>query len=617
MINTNKLHWVINHKNIVIIISGVLIFKIFSGLYGILNQEVSETLHFGPFYNIVSKWIHWQNNAPMFFAILSIMSVMVLIYVTLFCSDEKKNYSKRSHLLFLIPSIATLFAFRSLYFFADIQNPDEGMILASALNILSDGRIFVATDSTTLGPVCYLLIALFYIFFDFIGLHIDISFFLAHLVNTLLITGTFYYLYKSALLNISLKLARAVMLFYVFYFSFSYFYDIQAYNTEFVFSFFLSICIYLTFRYKKRSNKFDLFASGFICGLMPYIKLQALPMMFACIIWILLNIIIINKQANSTYKLFLMKLSWFCGVILLPTIIIVLYCLTYKSGLSNAYLYYIKNAVAHVGAFPVISSTFMIFLNTEWLNTVFALPCIAFFVLILSHLRITVDLFFSAFLAFMSMFALLRTGSGFHHYFMFITVPFILLLISSLNSCPSNHSVLKHKGKLSVLIISIWLILFGGFYRNVYNSPIIKNKNSLVGNNVNFTNLSTQIQKLTNINDHIVIWGWEFGVYVYTNRRSGTAQGNIERIWGNYPFQNTLNYINDIKINKPKIIVDVVAPGSFGFNDAAQFALEKHPEIWPAIQNDYKLTDALQVEGGAYKIYTRNEFVPIVTHSNE
>jgi hypothetical protein len=131
-----------------------------------------------------------------------------------------------------------------------------------------------------------------------------------------------------------------------------------------------------------------------------------------------------------------------------------------------------------------------------------------------------------------------------------------------------------------------------------------------VGNNKNFSNISRIIMQQTTPDDYILVWGYESRLHVYTNRRSATAQSDIERIWGYkghpYPHENVDHYIQDIKTNKPKLIVDVVAPGSHIYMDE-KYAIENHKEVWSAIKDDYELINIYPVEGGSYKIYTRKK----------
>jgi hypothetical protein len=598
-----------------------------------------EELHYGPFYPIIS---HWVNNPGFVVQVLSIFTgiviMLILIGQTLFFSNHNIKKEKKSHnVLFIGLSIFTLFIYRSLSFYADIFDPDEAHILTPALNILSDGRLWVAADSTTLGPVNYLLVVFPVSILRFIGIDCDITFFLLRCILTLLIIGTFFILYKICIKNISLKLTRVVLLFYVFFFSFSYHFGIQAYNSEFPFCFFFSLCIYLLYKIKISANYVPVILAGFFCGILPYIKLQTLPMMFSYIIWVLYTILNVSKNTSDShpFSLAIKKSIVFFAAIVLPTIAIVIYCSTYEQGLSNAYFYYIKNAIAHVNK-SVFSLSFLYhtylftiqFLVFEsWYGSLFVLILLSLFLTIVVRPRLTADWWFSGLIVLSALFAILRPYSIFSHYMIFMTLPSLVFLITTLHVVayrdisPFNFFTkiaysLKKENVLSVVLVISWLFLFGDFSHNVKSQTIPTNKRVLVGSDSNRSAISQKIMQQTDPDDYIVVWGWDARINIYTNRRSATAQSDIERLRknGNYPHENITNYINDIKRNRPKLIVDVVAPVSLISPDS-KYALEDHEEIWGAIKNDYELTEEYPVEGGSYKIYTLKELC-IKNHFN-
>src|SRR5690606_9424772 len=123
--------------------------------------------------------------------------------------------------------------------------------------------------------------------------------------------------------------------------------------------------------------------------------------------------------------------------------------------------------------------------------------------------------------------------------------------------------------------------------------------------------LSTIVDKTTP-EDAIVVWGWEARINLYTQRRSATAQSDIQRLVSrHYPRENTRIYIADILRNKPKLIVDVVAPGCFAYDDADRYGIHAHGDVYAAIQDRYVLTDVITVEqadrSGSYRVYTRKD----------
>jgi hypothetical protein len=317
----------------------------------------------------------------------------------------------------------------------------------------------------------------------------------------------------------------------------------------------------------------------------------------------------------------------FFAAILIPTIIIVIYCSTYEHGLSNAYLYYIKNAAGRLENLSILRPSslfdFYYFLRTNWFNSLFILIILSFGLLIFIRPRLNADWWFLCLIILFTIYAILKPilfAVYFLHYMLFLLVPALVFLIITLrivsysplspflNFLVKRTHSLKKEIALPVFLVIFWLFIFNGFAHNVASQTILSVKNRFIGNDEPFSNISRMIIQQTDPDDYIVVWGWEARINIYTNRRSATAQSDVARlfntVWGNYPHENITNYINDIKMNRPKLIVDVVAPGSVVFFEE-KYALENHKEVWDAIKNDYELTDIYPLNSGSFKIYTR------------
>jgi len=137
----------------------------------------------------------------------------------------------------------------------------------------------------------------------------------------------------------------------------------------------------------------------------------------------------------------------------------------------------------------------------------------------------------------------------------------------------------------------------------------------MIGKSRNFKKyerLSEYILENTAKDDYILVWGWASEVYVYTGRKSAASQPDIARLWGDYagergyPHFNVDKYIADIRLRKPKLIIDVITNGSFYFY-GDRYKLENHTEIWNAIKNEYHLSVEFPNPGGSYRIYSKTE----------
>jgi hypothetical protein len=590
---------------------------------------MSEHIHYGPFYEAISKLFDTAKYLDPLLPLLAIGLLFILVRWT-WCAD--KGNKKVGEVIFIGVGILIIFLYRGLSFYRDQLNPDEGQLLTAALGIISDGKLWVSADTTTLGPVCYLLIVLVSGVARLFGLSGDITYFLSRFICTMLVAGTFFFLYKTSVKKISLRLSRGVLLFFVFFFSFcnsvSYSHDLHAYNTEFVFCFVFSVCLFLLYKIKEAAKYVYLISAGVLCGLLPYVKLQTVPMMAAYIVWVLYEIWRASKTSDNsrTIMLTVKKCAVFLLGVFIPTIILVIYCSTYESGLSNAWFFYIENASAHVDSMFTLSflermyQTLIRFIGLSWYNSVIVLTLLSVVLLLLARPRLTADLLFSGLILLSAFFALLRTGSFFLHYMVFLVVPSLLFLITTLQlvgrgvspkqAKQPKHGRFKRENILVITMLVLWIFLFHGFFSNI-KDQIKSNKIELVGKNQHLSNISQFIMQQTNHDDYIVIWGWDFRLYVYTSRRSATAQGNIERIWttesdpdgiwgDKYPRKNIDIYIHGLKANKPKLIIDIVAPGSFGFYEE-KYSIQNNKEVWAVIKDDYELTHRY----GPYEFYSR------------
>jgi hypothetical protein len=571
-----------------------------------------EYAHYGQFYEAISRVLETVKYLDPLLPLLAIALLFVLARWTWYAG---KGNRKAGEMIFIGVGLLMLFIYRGLSFYRDQLNPDEGYLLTAALGIASDGKLWVSADTTTLGPVCYLLLVCMSKLLHFLGLGGDITYFLGRFTSTVLLAGSFFFLYKTSVKNISLRLSRGVLLFFIIFFSFGTLFDLHAYNSEFIFCFIFSVCLFFLYKIKESARYGHLLAAGALCGLLPYVKLQTIPMMAVYMIWVLYELWRATKTSESVRPtvLTVKKCAVFLLAVLIPTLLLVIYCSTYESGLSNAWFFYIENAQAHVESMFSLSflaqvrQTLGNFIGLPWYNALFVPILLSVLLLIFVRPRLSADWVFSGLMVLATLFAMLRTGSFFHHYMVFLVAPSLFFLITSLQLVRGRF---KKENILLVIMIALWMVLFHDFFSNI-KKQIVMNKYELVGKNQHLSNMSQFIMQQTGRDDYIVVWGWDFRLYVYTNRRSATAQSNIERIWtvesdasgawgGRYPRKNSDIYIHDIKTNKPKLIIDLVAPGSFGFYEE-QYTIQNNKEVWAAIKDDYALTHTY----GPYEFYTR------------
>jgi len=410
--------------------------------------------------------------------------------------------------------------------------------------------------------------------------------------------------------------------------------------------FFSSAYLYVLDKIEEKPNLSRIALAGFLIGLFPYIKLQVLPMATILGLWTIYVLIKptanerFNAEADRRQKL--KRVSKYFIAALAPTALLVGYVSTYANGLSQANLFYLKNAMAHT-QLPLISwqfversiATFVAFYTTPWMGVALTtVVCIAATMGLYAALfrrepgfgatikTLDITWWFSLLFFLAALFAVAKPGSGFGHYILFLVVPSFCFGMHTLRIVDRWFTVetmrLVFCGALIWFVASFWAAP-ENLYQAIKRVTAIETEE--ITNSVSpmpmqrvssYSSLLRLIRDKTTPEDSIVVWGWEASINLYTQRRSGTAQSDIQRIVSqHYPSENTRIYIADILRNKPKLIVDVVAPGSFAYQDADRYGIHTHAHVYAAIQDRYVLTDIIPVEhagkSGSYRVYTRKD----------
>ena len=562
------------------------------------------------------------------------MAIYGLVAVALwlvFAAGKKHRFeqNRRQEKWFLAACMLIIILTRVTSLYWDIQNPDEAHILVSSLNLNWDHRLWVAMDSTTLGPLCYVLPALLALILSPLQGGYEVTLMTGRLCGMLLLMGGSIFLHEVALKHVPRQFARLLTLALVIYFCFSWYFDIQAYNSEYLFFFFSSAYIYVLEKIRTSPKKSYIVLAGLWIGLFPYIKLQVLPMTAALGFWTI-YLLAKKNDLNSSHRC-LKRVGTYCLASLLPTTLLIAYISTYAKGIDQGILFNLKNALAHT-KLSIFSEAFFKrsvqilsnFFFLPWMGAIFTsvsvlLVATSIYLIAISFkskygFLTTIKLLdtswrFSLLLMLSAVFAVIRPGTEFHHYILFMVAPVFYFSLNTLRVIDSRLTA--ENMRLIFIFTFIWMIAcFWNAPKNLSISIAkMKSPISSARDIGGFSQLLRLIVNKTEPDDAIVVWGWEARINLYTQRRSATAQSDIQRLGRKYPRENTQIYISNILQNKPKLIVDVVAPGSFAYSDAAKDGINRHESIYEAIRDRYILTEVIKVREadnyGSYRVYTR------------
>lgn len=605
-------------------------------------MSMNESLYHGMGYATFVRVFGGGGMAPDLLKVFLCGLVVVALWLTISVRDGRGTEKHRSReRWFLATCMLTILLARVTSLYSDIWNPDEAHILISSLNLEWDHRPWVAMDSTTLGPLTYFLPALLAAALIPLKGGYEITLFTGRLCGMLLLMGAIFFLHRVAIKHVSQPFARLLTLAAVVYFCFSWNFEVQAYNSEYLFLFFSCAYLFVLDMLKEKTKSSKIFLAGLLIGLFPYIKLQVLPMAAILGLWTIHALVkepaTEGRHTAATRRQGFKWIGIYCIAALAPTLLLAGHVSTYADGLSQANLFYLKNAVAHT-SLPIFSGQFIerskstlgAFYSTPWMGAALTTAvCIAATMGLYAALfrrepglpaaMKTPDItwWFSLLFLLAALFAVARPGTEFGHYIIFLVVPSFCFGMHTLRIADRWFSV--ESMRLVFCGALIWFIAcFWAAPRNL--SEAIKQMKNIEAQrgSVHFSQTPELPQLLrlildkTTPDDSIVVWGWEARIHLYTQRRSATAQSDIQRLVSpHYPTKNTRIYIADILRNKPKLIVDVVAPGSFAYSDAAQHGIHAHKVVHAAIQDRYVLTDVIPVKqadkSGSYRVYTRKD----------
>lgn len=517
--------------------------------------------------------------------------------------------SDRMHFLLLVVMIIFM-RIPSIGFNQEL-NPDESQMMAQALTLSQKPIFWDSVDGTTSGPLNSYVLVLPY----FLGILTDYS--VARIVGLGLILTAFYFFYRSLQLISSRPVTRLSTLAVAVFFAWTTWSDFLCFSSELTVLPILTACFYLACLWITGTKKslFLLFLMGFLAGLAPFCKLQALPVIAGPLIIMAFYLI-----HAPDYKALLVLISG--GV---SCIVGILGLCAWYNVLDDFYTYYLLANL--IGYEELTRQSGMV--NTDVWDRLLALP--TYFAHHLDILPLIVLIFAAMIMRFLgvvsgrpnpsshrwvialtlmtlglSLFAVLKPETQFSHYLLFTVFPFGWLLSICLSTVLKNNYAPENRPPIqlfiSILFLSIFLrfVLYGYFntYSTVLNTyppmsdlGMFKNKSAAFNINpyltlfpryvqVQKSNISVWIAQTTQPTDCIAVWGWNSRFYFESQRRQGVTEIHTQRSIMKSSFQEVYRekYLRNLRENQPILFLDAVGPKSFMFTRKSQ----RH-ESFPAL----------------------------------
>jgi hypothetical protein len=182
-----------------------------------------------------------------------------------------------------------------------------------------------------------------------------------------------------------------------------------------------------------------------------------------------------------------------------------------------------------------------------------------------------------------SLYAALQAGNNYTHYLLFLVFPglFLLAVLCEINGFSEGWKLAG---------ISLGLVVVQASVNVFFRKPLPIHPGEPL-----FQTISVEIQRRSQPDDGLVLWGYLDRLYVYTRRPMGYRSPYT--FWVYYPTSTQpfrmKEFLGDLERNKPLLFVDVMTPRISMFADSA-FRFENFPAIKTYIDRQYQLVKTIE-----------------------
>ena len=537
---------------------------------------------------ILSSFINASGGyAQLIWKLLCLPFIFLILYST-WLNQKGKNNGLGSETFFLLISALALIILRYPSYAAGELNPDEAEWIAGAATLIRDPRFWISVDGTTSGPLNIYPLCLIYLS------HIKISFATTRIFCVVfLLIPAFYFTYQAIKIFYNQQVARIAIVPTILFFALTSHFDISFYSCEYVSVFLLAVVVYLYALFNKKPDLGTLIGAGLILGLLPYGKMQSLPIGAVLGLFFLIDILF-NKEYTIGSKV--LKILVLGLAVLIPTLVTLAYLFQFKA-FDDFWQSYILNNVIYGSVVPLKNTLLalpkMVLKYTKsaipYYVTVALVPVIGIYLLLTARnqlAQLNWKFFWYFHLIFIAAYYALGKGWGFMHYQLFIFLPLTLLnafyfnLIKDYKQLNFSQLMLR-----AYALMPIILLIPGNFLiQKVLADKALPARNPA----------STRILKYAQPGDKLVVWGFQDvlgsnGVYyLETGLIQGTRESHSQRPEGHIGDSAQVAYyqkrfLSDIEKNQPVAIIDL---GVIRYEKPSVFKAF-YPELDQYIANNY------------------------------
>lgn len=484
---------------------------------------------------------------------------------------------------------------------------DESQMLVQALSLKKFWIYWKYVDGLTQGPLTsYLLILP-----SWLGMPFDYTSarLLGFVILCLTLTATFLTFLNLFTKPVAVVIFTPVAFFYLLsQGSFSSLYN------EYLVLCLLALCFWL-FSLLYRQSQPDvrlLFLLGFFSGMVPFAKLQGVPT--ALVIVIFIGLILLQRSAQKARALASLSI----GGLLVPCV--VLYFTMRHEAFDYFWKFYVIGNMEYSSGGSIWQKAlhYPTFLRQSG-QFLFLFVCYVFLTICSLWLCVRSGILFKSMslLFWMGLvqvitafYVIIKSGYLFPHYQQFMIIP--LGIFSGVVLEAALPVIRWNSGKIRLASLAWMLACFLPHVMNKLATvtghaslPGVQIRKGELGSPLSVSPVSKELLNFTLPGDNITIWGWHPAYHLETKLPQGTADVVPFRVLTSGPQQKSyqVKYLNDLKINRPAVFIDLITSQSFWFNDPARYAHEQIAGIHRFVAQNYQQVSSINGE----RIFVRKD----------
>ena len=558
-----------------------------------------------------------QSGLPNLYRISLIL--VLFIFVVLALSTTIFNESKVSRFILRVFSEPVFLAWTGLailagrwpVLLAPSINSDEDLFIAAAMTLVKDPAFWRSVDTGTSGPLNIIPLTIPKL------LNIRIDYASARVIGLFLVILSVIFFYYSLKYLYDNRVARIATIPVVLFFSLALHSNFVHYSSEHFPIAILSAALWMTcYVYTREFSDRIVFIFGAVIGMMPYAKMQGLPVALA-ITLIFVHILWTRKESLRQFlkslAILALGLLLFSAINLFFLILFSTFGDFWRSYILQNFLFYanLSNLTFGEKFSQFISMASSKRLNSSSLFQVTSIFLIAATILFFRESILRRKLFFtntfifffySLFILVVSLYVVVRPGNPFPHYLLFLVFPcgfLIGVIIGEIFKLSENNAFYKQI-QFFILLLMIAASFLQGYTLIRSEHPYLSQRQKYLQDYQ--TPLVQTILQYASLTDSMAVWGKRNDLYVETGLYPGVRDGAIKWMVFKGPQQayHLKSFADDLLKSKSKVFVDATA-GDKSSDETKNYRHDAYPEIATVIENNYRMVD--EVEG--IRIYVR------------